>query len=264
MSQIELKNVTKAYYADRKKSLARVVLDDISLKIEEGEFVALVGPSGCGKTTVLNLIAGFEAPTLGTVEVNGSEVKSPSPERGVIFQEYSLLPWMDVKSNIELALECQNVPAKDRADKISKALGIVRMSEFADSRPNILSGGMKQRVAIARLIAMDSKLFLMDEPFSALDEQTRKKLDEDIVEIWKNSGKTAVMVTHSIEEALIVSTRIIMFSDSPGKIIGEWHLPKGMDRNPYSEEFVNLKKEIMEWLPACPCTRKERRWIAIE
>ena len=183
MSQIRLSEVFKAYYTTRRMDDARVVLDKVNLNIEEGEFVSIIGPSGCGKTTILNMIAGFEGPTLGKVLFKDNEIESPSPERGVVFQEFSLLPWMSVRSNIELALECKKVPEKDRKEIALKALEAVGLENFADYRPNLLSGGMKQRVAIARLLAMDSEVFLMDEPFSALDEQTRTKLDKDIVKI---------------------------------------------------------------------------------
>ena len=253
MSQLSLNGVYKAYYSDRRMTEARVVLDDINISIEEGEFVSIIGPSGCGKTTVLNLLAGFEKPTKGTVLYNGKEIAGPSPERGVVFQEYSLFPWMDVQKNIELALECNNVPEKQRSDLALDALKKVGMGCSADSRPNTLSGGMKQRVAIARLLAMDSDVFLMDEPFSALDEQTRHKLDEDIVNLWKEKKKTVVFVTHSVEEAIMVSTRIIMLSNSPGRIIGEWDLSKRSSKDPSLPENARLKKEIMDRMPLCNC-----------
>ena len=253
MSQISLNGVYKAYYSDRRMTEARVVLNDININIEEGEFVSIIGPSGCGKTTVLNLLAGFERPTKGSVTYNGKEITGPSPQRGVVFQEYSLFPWMSVQKNIELALECNKVPEKLRTDMAFDALKKVGMGCSADSRPNTLSGGMKQRVAIARLLAMDSDVFLMDEPFSALDEQTRHKLDEDIVDLWKEKKKTVVFVTHSVEEAIMVSTRIIMLSNSPGRIIGEWDLSKRSSKDPALPENVRLKKEIMDSMPLCSC-----------
>ena len=253
MSQLSLEGVYKAYYSNRRMTEARVVLEDIDINIEEGEFVSIIGPSGCGKTTILNLLAGFERPTKGSVKYNGTEIKGPSPERGVVFQEYSLFPWMSVKGNIELALECNNVPEKLRSDIAMDSLKKLGMGCSADSRPNTLSGGMKQRVAIARLLAMDSDVFLMDEPFSALDEQTRHKLDEDIVDLWKERRKTVVFVTHSVEEAIMVSTRIIMLSNSPGRIIGEWDLSKRVSKDPSLPENARLKREIMDRMPLCTC-----------
>ena len=253
MSQLSLKGVYKAYYSDRRMKEARVVLDDVNIDIEKGEFVSIIGPSGCGKTTILNLLAGFEKPTKGTVEFDGEVIRGPSPQRGVVFQEFSLFPWMSVCSNIELALECNGVPEKERKGIALDSLKKVGMGCSADSRPNTLSGGMKQRVAIARLLAMDSDVFLMDEPFSALDEQTRHKLDEDIVDLWKEKKKTVVFITHSVEEAILVSTRIIMLSNSPGRIIGEWDLSKRGSKDLSLPENARLKKEIMDRLPLCSC-----------
>lgn len=230
-----------------------MVLDNVDITFEEGEFVSLIGPSGCGKTTVLNMIAGFESPTVGEVTFDGEPIRETSPERGVVFQEYSLLPWLSVLDNIKLALECGKTPSKEMYGTAMDALRTVGMSEFAGARPNTLSGGMKQRVAIARILAMDSRVFLMDEPFSALDEQTRKKLDDDIVRIWNEKRKTVVFVTHSVDEAIQVSTRIILLSNSPGRIIGEWDLPRGMPRDPSGPEAIALKKEILDAMPLCSC-----------
>ena len=245
---IELDHVSKAYYTKRNKSQARVVLDDVSLKIEDNEFVCLIGPSGCGKTTVLNLIAGFEKPTMGSLQCLGKPITGPSPERGVVFQEYSLFPWLSAKSNVMLALECAKVPQSEREATVMDALEKVSMTEYADMRPNTLSGGMKQRVAIARILAMDPEIMLMDEPFSALDETTRTRLDNDIVKIWSEERKTIVFVTHIIDEALRIATRIILFSDSPGRIVKEWRLAADSDRDLHSQFFIDLKKEISDEL----------------
>ena len=245
---IELKNVSKAYYLKRNKSKARIVLDDISMKIEDGEFVCLIGPSGCGKTTVLNMIAGFEKPTLGEVIFNGKKVTKPSPERGVVFQDYSLFPWMSAANNIVLALECMKIPEKERRELAIKALKKVNMEDSVDLRPNILSGGMKQRVAIARMLALDPPVMLMDEPFSALDEQTRATLDQDIIKIWNEKKRTIVFVTHIIDEALTVATRIVLLSDAPGKIAKEWFLEPNSERDLASPDMITLKKEILETL----------------
>lgn len=255
MTQISLDHIYKAYYSNRRMDDARVVLEDICIDIEEGEFVCLVGPSGCGKTTVLNLLAGFEKPTKGSIKFNGEDIKGPSQERGVVFQEFSLFPWMSTLGNIMLALECKGVPEKEREAIAMEALTKVGMRNYADDRPNTLSGGMKQRAAIARLLAMDSSVFLMDEPFSALDEQTRRKLDEDLIQLWKEKRKTVVFVTHSIDEAILVSSRIILLSDTPGKIIGEWRLDESRDRNPALHQNSELKKEIFSRMPKCACER---------
>lgn len=241
---IELKDVTKAYFVKRNKTKARIVLDDVSMRIDDNEFVCLIGPSGCGKTTVLNLIAGFERTTLGNIYCNGKEVTGPSPERGVVFQEYSLLPWLSAKSNVKLALEAQGIPEKEQDEMAMEFLRIVRMDKFADMRPNTLSGGMKQRVAIARMLALDPDIMLMDEPFSALDADTRLMLDREIVELWQQKHRTVVFVTHIIEEAIQIASRIVLFSDSPGKIVREWNIDIQHPRDPESPEMIQLKKEI--------------------
>lgn len=253
MALIELRATTKAYYADRVKTSARIVLDEVDLAIEEGEFVSLVGPSGCGKTVTLNLIAGFETPTAGEVRFRGESIAAPGPERGVVFQEYSLLPWLTVAGNVDYALVSSGLPKERRLAARNEALAAVGLAEYAEHRPNLLSGGMKQRVAIARLLAMDSEVFLMDEPFSALDEQTRIALDQSLVELWKIKRKTVVFVTHSISEAVLLSTRVVLYSDTPGRIIGEWKIPEGMGRSAGCAEAEALRREIVEALPVTTC-----------
>jgi NitT/TauT family transport system ATP-binding protein len=253
MALVEVRGVTKAYYTSRRKDQARIVLDDISLKFEDNEFVCLIGPSGCGKTTLLNLLAGFERPTAGEVLYKGKKVTSPSPERGVVFQEYSLFPWMSVLDNVRFALSSKDLPEKEKDAIARKALTMVNLADSADQRPNLLSGGMKQRVAVARLLAMDPDLWLMDEPFSSLDEQTRKKLDSDILNIWRVKRRTIIFVTHSVDEALHLATRIILFSQSPGQVIREWSIPATMSRDPTTMEMITLRKEITDAMPACAC-----------
>jgi len=255
MAMLSIKNVSKAYM-NRKKTEAKIVLDNVSLEIEENEFVCFVGPSGCGKTTLLNLIAGFENPTKGTITCDGEPIRRPSPERGVVFQEYSLFPWMNVIQNITLALECKGTPIQDRKDIAEAALASVGLSGSEGQRPNLLSGGMKQRVAIARVIAMDPKIMLMDEPFSNLDEQTRAKLDRDVVEIWKSKRKTVVFVTHNVEEALTIGTRVILFTPTPGKVLKEWKIPEG-ERNMNDPVFIALRKEILDQMQECPCVNEQ-------
>ena len=250
MALIELNQVTKAFYATQRKDSLQIALDSLSLSIGEGEFVSLLGPSGCGKTVTLNMIAGFDEPTAGCVSFKGEPVRKPGPERGVVFQEYSLLPWLSVEENILFALKGTGLSAVEAHDRAIEALQAVGLEEHADKRPNLLSGGMKQRVAIARLLAMDSDVFLMDEPFSALDEQIRLALDESLFELWQEKRKTIVFVTHSIEEAIRVSSRIVLFSASPGRIIREWVIPEDMPRDPDSEEARALKADITALFPA--------------
>lgn len=255
MSLIELKDVSKAFFSDGRKSMARLALDHVDLSVEEGEFVSLIGPSGCGKTVTLSMMAGFVGPTVGEVLFRGKIIEKPGPERGVVFQEYSLLPWLSVQENVMFAL-CNSVRASKRSfDKetanrqVSDALEIVGLADAADMRPNTLSGGMKQRVAIARLLAMDSEVFLMDEPFSALDEQTRHALDTSLFELWRARRKTIVFVTHDISEAVLMSSRIVLFSGSPGRVVEQWTLPAEADRDPSSRELLELADEIRAHMP---------------
>ena len=257
MALIELEHATKAYWTDRSKHRARIVLDDVDLAIDEGEFVCLIGPSGCGKTVTLNLIAGFEQPTSGTVRYRETAVGGPGPERGVVFQEYSLLPWLTVLENVVFALESCGTPRSARRVTALAALRAVGLAEFADQRPNLLSGGMKQRAAIARLLAMDSDVFLMDEPFSALDEQTRAALDASLFQLWRERRKTVVFVTHNISEAVLLASRIVLYSDTPGSIIGQWRIPETMSRDAESVEAQRLRAEIRDLMPASACSFSE-------
>lgn len=240
-----MKNVSKAY-PNRKGDEARVVLRDINLTIEENEFICIVGPSGGGKTTLLNLMAGFEMPNAGHLYYRGEEITGTSRSRGVVFQEFSLMPWMNVLKNVMFSVD-DNLKTSEQKAIAEKYIEMVGLSEFKDQRPNNLSGGMKQRVAIARTLAMEPDVMLMDEPFSALDEQTRKKLDHDILDLWKNNKRTVVFITHNIDEAIFLATRIIMISSSPGKIVGEWNL-EGSDRDLQSAEMRVLREEISQKL----------------
>ena len=260
MSLIELSGVTKAFFVDRRKTTAKIALDSLDLRIEEGEFVSLVGPSGCGKTVTLSLMAGFQQPTLGTVSFRGTTIRKPCPERGVVFQEYSLFPWLSVKRNVMFAVRNaanargSRLEAAECERRALDALATVGLDDVAESRPNTLSGGMKQRVAIARLLAMNSEVFLMDEPFSALDEQTRSALDQNLFELWKHQRKTIVFVTHDISEAVRMSSRIVLFSNSPGRVIGEWKLPDLADRDLSAPPFKDVCDQVRASLPSSSCS----------
>ena len=251
MSVIELDGVYKAY-PNAKGDVARIVLKNISLKIEENEFVCIVGSSGCGKTTMLNLMAGFEKPNLGKLYYRGEEITQTSPERAVVFQEFSLFPWMNVHKNVEFSIDREKYSKEERAEIAEKYIKLVGLSDFADHRPTNLSGGMKQRVAIARTLAMQPDVLLMDEPFSALDEQTRKKLDDEILDIWKKDKRTVVFITHNINEALQLATRVIMLSTCPGEVVAEWRI-EDEDRDPNSQRMIKLKDEIIDMLQPCSC-----------
>lgn len=259
MSLIQLNDVSKGFFVDRRQSRATVALNHVSLAVDEGEFVSLIGPSGCGKTVTLSMMAGFVHPTSGSVLFRDQPVAGPGPERGVVFQDYSLFPWMSVKGNVVFALRSsarklgRDFNAKDANERALSALAQVGLLDSADKRPNTLSGGMKQRVAIARLLAMDSEVFLMDEPFSALDEQTREALDESLLRLWERRHKTIVFVTHNISEAVRMSSRIVLFSSSPGHVLHEWRLPATFDRDIRSGALRDLSEEIRSLMPQSSC-----------
>lgn len=247
----ELRNVSKVFTNPR-TGKGLVALNDVSLKVEEGEFLCLIGPSGCGKSTTLNLLAGFESPTNGEVLFHNERITAPSPRRGVVFQESSLYPWMTVLQNVTFSVQ-GSLDRKGREDKAMQYLEMVGLSDFAYARPNELSGGMKQRVAIARTLAMGPDLLLMDEPFGSLDEQTRRKLDNEVLTLWKKERKTVVFVTHSIDEALILGTRVVLMSASPGRVNREWNIDLPWPRDPASSQIADLKEQMMRRLQTCQC-----------
>ena len=246
-----LRNVSKVF-ANPRTGKGLVSLNDVTMEIEKGDFLCLIGPSGCGKSTTLNLLAGFELPTRGQVMFKGQEISGPSPERGVVFQEFSLYPWMTVSQNVAFSIR-KEASKEDREATAMKYLELVGLADFAEARPNELSGGMKQRVAIARTLAMDPDLLLMDEPFGSLDEQTRRKLDNEVLRLWGGQGKTVLFVTHSIEEAMMLGTRIVLLSASPGRINREWKVGTPWPRDPLSPEMTALKRDIVRSLQVCSC-----------
>ena len=194
------------------------VLHDINLEIAEGEFLCLVGPSGCGKSTLINLIAGLEKPTSGRVLIDGAEIPKPGPDRVVVFQEAALFPWLTVRANIEFGLKMRGDSVEVRRSKSTEYLKMVHLTRFSDFYPHQLSGGMKQRVALARALAMDPKILLMDEPFAALDAQTRRLLQEELLEIWQQTRKTIFFVTHNVREATVLGDKVLTISARPGRI----------------------------------------------
>ncbi|MBK1783792.1 ABC transporter ATP-binding protein [Prauserella cavernicola] len=193
-------------------------LEDIDLDIADGEFAVLVGPSGCGKSTLLDLLAGLSAPSSGRILLNGEPVSGPGVDRGIVFQQYALLPWRTAQGNVEFGLEATGVPKRERAERAREYLELVDLAAFADRHPHELSGGMKQRVAIARSLAYDPDVLLMDEPFAALDAQTRESLQDELRRIWRRTGKTVVFITHGIDEAVYLGQRVAVLTSRPGRI----------------------------------------------
>ena len=223
-----------------------VALKDINLTIGSGEFVCLLGPSGCGKSTLLNAIAGFSAPTSGRILAGTVPVSQPGPERGMVFQEYALFPWMSIEQNIAFGLEIAGRPAAAIRERVDVLLNMLGLHDFRARFPKDLSGGMRQRVAIARVLALDSPIMLMDEPFGALDALTRRNLQDELLKIWKQFGTTIVFVTHSIEESIYLADRTIVMTYRPGTIKRDVRIALPRPRDPSAPEFNQLKRELGE------------------
>ena len=216
-TRVKFEHVSLAF--DTPKGKLNVV-DDVSYDIRDGDFVAVIGPSGCGKTTMMSMLAGFQRPTIGSVLFDGKPVKGPGPERGVIFQEYGVFPWLTVKQNIAfgLKLKANYVPASERDGICEHYLGLMGLSDFANSYPKHLSGGMRQRLAIARAYAVKPQFLLMDEPFGALDAQTRANMQNLLLKVLATEGKTVMLITHSVEEAIYLASRIVVVTARPARI----------------------------------------------
>jgi len=237
---IEIAAVRKAYARDGR---TLDVLDLEHLSVADGEFVTVVGPSGCGKTTLLHILGGFVRADGGRIRVHGREVVGPGPDRGMVFQEFALFPWRTVAGNVGWGLEVRGAPAPQRAAIVDQYLQLTGLTEFRNHLPGELSGGMKQRVALARVLAFDPRVLLMDEPFGSLDAQTRETMQEELTGIWERTGKTIVFVTHDIEEAVYLGDRVIVLTARPGRVREEVaiDLPRPRD--------VAVRKSValLEW-----------------
>lgn len=239
---LELINVAKQYDGHGGE-----VLTSVSLKIEDGEFFSIVGPSGCGKSTLLNIIAGLLEPSSGKVYCDGKEVVGTGTERGVVFQQYALFPWMTVKKNVMFGLNLQGIKGAEAEEKAMKYIKMVQLEDFLDHYPKELSGGMKQRVAIARAYAVNPSVLLMDEPFGALDAQTRTQLQSELLETWEKERKTCFFITHDVDEAIILAQKVIIMSARPGRIkeIVDINIPyPRTQETKMAPEFLELKNHI--------------------
>ena len=221
-----------------------VALSDINLAIPRGQFICLLGPSGCGKSTLLNAVAGFAPPTSGTITADGRAVTAPGPERGMVFQEYALFPWMTVADNVGFGLQIKGLGKAEIGRRVDALLAMLSLSDFRQRFPKDLSGGMRQRVAIARVLALDSPILLMDEPFGALDALTRRNLQDELLRIWAELKKTVIFVTHSIEEAIYLADRIVVMTYRPGTVKRDIIVDLPRERDPASPEFNALKREL--------------------
>ncbi|GGF28336.1 ABC transporter ATP-binding protein [Echinicola rosea] len=261
MAIIELKNVSKSYGT----GAARVeVLADINLSVQEGEFVAIVGFSGSGKTSLINLLNGLQFPDSGEVLLHGLPVTGPGPDRGVIFQNYSLLPWLSVYNNVKLAVDevFPKMSSNEKSHHIKKYIGMVNLTPAMDKFPKELSGGMRQRVSVARALAMNPEILLMDEPLSALDALTRGSLQEEIVRIWSHDQKTAVLITNDVDEGILMADRIIPLTPGPKATLGpafaiDIERPRDLSAINQNDHYKKLRNEIMEYLIEVGANRKK-------
>jgi NitT/TauT family transport system ATP-binding protein len=244
---LEIKNLSKTYIDAESKQTVQALIN-VNLCVRNGEFISIIGPSGCGKTTLLRIIAGLEQQNSGEVFINGEELTEPWRHVGFVFQEYALFPWRTVSENIEFSLEMQDVPKQERRQRALEYIHNFGMDGFADKYPKELSGGMKQRVAIARTLINNPDIILMDEPFGSLDSQTRNTMQEFLLSIWQNSNKTILFVTHNIDEAVFMSNRVIGLSKRPGSIKFSLEIEIPMPRDRTSSEFNQYRKGILNFL----------------
>lgn len=247
---LEIEKINKSFQQNGSSKVK--VLDDINLRVEKGQFISIVGPSGCGKSTLLYLIAGLEKADNGNIYVSGKKISEPGPDRVVVFQEAGLFPWLTVKENVIYGLMLKKIPKKQASEKVMEVLKLVHLSQFAHAYPHELSGGMKQRVAIARALVMEPDILLMDEPFAALDEQTRMVLHRELIGIWRETKVTIIFVTHNIREAVLLSEKVYVFGTRPGKVkttipiptIGDGVTPQQMTLQLEQKIFAVLQEEI--------------------
>ena len=246
MDHIEIRRVDYQYEANER---AVTALRDVSFGVAESEFICVVGRSGCGKTTLLNILAGFLSPTKGDVLIGGRAVSGRGLDRGVVFQDFAqLFPWRTAQRNVEFGLEMKGVPREERAKTAQRFLGLVNLESFAGAYPHELSGGMQQRAAIARALAYNPSVLLMDEPFAALDALTRDEMQRLLVDVWRETKKTIVYVTHNVAEAVYLADRIVVLTPHPGTVKAEVKVTLPRPRDPLSVPFVECQKDVVGYL----------------
>lgn len=251
MTLLHIEHLSQSY-VDPFNDEVTTAVGDVSFSVPQGEFVALLGPSGCGKTTVLNVVAGFIEATAGTVEVAGQPVAGPGPDRGVVFQDFALFPWLTVESNVAFGLKVRGVPKAERSDKAQEMIEMVGLGGFGAKYPHELSGGMRQRAGVARVLATEPTMMLMDEPFASIDAQTRRVLQQEVLRIWSAQQPTVLFVTHDVEEAIFMSDRIIVLSSRPSTVQADVRVtltrPRAWSTVQTDPEFLRLRTELMQML----------------
>ncbi len=243
---LKLENVSKSFAKVDSDEVTHA-LDNVSVTMESGEFISLVGPSGCGKSTILRLVAGLITPTLGAVTVDGKEVDGPSPDRGVVFQKPTLFPWLTVEKNIGFSLEMQG-KLKGNEDKVQRMIDVIGLQKFKNDYPGQLSGGMAQRVALVRTLINEPEILLLDEPLGALDAFTRMRMQDEILSIWAEKKQLALMVTHDVDEAIYMGTRVLVMDANPGRIVADIKIDEPFPRDRSSDEFIKYRVDILNRL----------------
>ncbi|MGI9129412.1 MAG: ABC transporter ATP-binding protein [Roseomonas sp.] len=238
---LDLRHVDKVYELNDQRIEA---LRDANLVVEKGEFVCLIGASGCGKSTLLRIVAGFEPPSAGEALMWDKPISGPAPDRGMVFQDYGLFPWLSVRQNIGFGPASRGLPKAELRALVDRFVDMVGLTRFADAYPHQLSGGMKQRVAIARVLANDAEMVLMDEPFGALDAMTRERLQDELLDIWQRTNLTVLFVTHSIEEAIFLADRVVVMEPGPGRIASEHRIDLPRPRDVSSPEFNAVRRDL--------------------
>ena len=250
---LEIEDVFKSY--PKPDGSQSVVLDGVNLTVGEKEFISVIGHSGCGKTTLIKIVAGLEKPTSGSVRLDGKEIRKPGADRMMVFQNYSLLPWLTVRENVRLAVDevLKNATRMEKNDIVNEHLAMVKLTEAADKYPDELSGGMKQRVGVARALATRPKMLLLDEPFGALDALTKPRLQQQVLDIWESHRQAVMMITHDVDEAIFMSDRVVMMTNGPAATIGgTLNIPFSRPRDRHamreSQEYYELRNHILNFL----------------
>jgi NitT/TauT family transport system ATP-binding protein len=252
MGELVIRNLTRTFVRDDGSTLTAI--EEVDLTISQEEFVCVLGPSGCGKTTLLRMVAGLDFATSGDILLDGEPIRGPNPKVGIVFQEYSLFPWRNVIDNVAFGLEMLGVGREERYQRADKYLELVGLSQFSHSYPSELSGGMRQRVAVARALALDPVVLLMDEPFGALDAQTRNLLQKELLEIWEKTKKTIMFVTHSVDEAVFLADRLIVLTPRPGRVCEVIPIDLDRPRDRTNVEFAHLRRKVLDLIAQPKCT----------
>jgi NitT/TauT family transport system ATP-binding protein len=252
MGDLVIQDLCQSFTRDDGSAL--MAIENLNLTVRDKEFVCILGPSGCGKTTLLRMIAGLDTAGSGTILLDGEQITGPNPKVGIVFQEYSLFPWRNVLDNVAFGLEMRGIGRDERSRLAEQYLDLVGLTQFARSYPSELSGGMRQRVAVARALALDPVVLLMDEPFGALDAQTRNMLQHELLGIWEKTKKTVLFITHSVDEAVFLADRIVVLTPRPGRVCETipLELPRPRDRT--SVEFAKFRRYVLDLINQPKCT----------